>query len=52
MPWQGWSLGLVRVPGGGADFQGVHAMRTPAGAPVERCGGPAGVFFGVVAGFA
>ncbi|SDX47482.1 hypothetical protein SAMN04487912_11378 [Arthrobacter sp. cf158] len=48
MSWQGWGFGLVGVPCGSADFQGVHVAR----AAVQGPGGPAGVFFGVVAGFA
>ncbi|MNI80066.1 hypothetical protein D3C73_1365660 [compost metagenome] len=36
---------MVRVPGGGADFQGVHVG-------IYGSGAPAGVFFSVVAGFA
>ncbi|MET3368017.1 UNVERIFIED_CONTAM: hypothetical protein ABIE34_001250 [Jeotgalibacillus campisalis] len=46
---QGWGFGLVAVPGGGADFQGVHA---PVHVSMYGFAGPAGVFLGVVAGFA
>ena len=49
MPWQGWGLGLVSVPGGRADFQG---MDVGIHEPGFGFAAPRGVFFGVVAGFA